>query len=162
MMFSMISYLEKGYALSSSVEVNPRGTKRPLTREQVWKGLVLKSENAIPFIPGMERCTLLHRWNDGLLREVSFGNETYYERIIFFEPVGVRCERVGWPEDWIQDSISDSEKGLLLTTTRKIMFVPNTDSGKIRTRIEEIRGAYMGALRKTLETIRMYAQLGKI
>ena len=38
------------YAVSLSVDINPAGTEPLLTREQGWAGLVMKAENAVPFV----------------------------------------------------------------------------------------------------------------
>ena len=56
------------YTLSFAVEVNPEGATPVLTAEQVWKGLEMKAENAVPFVPGMTRCEVIERHGVSLLR----------------------------------------------------------------------------------------------
>jgi hypothetical protein len=49
------------YALSVSVDVNRPNASPRLSQEQVWRGLVMKAENALPFVPSMQACTLLEQ-----------------------------------------------------------------------------------------------------
>ena len=57
-------------ALAFSLPVNPPGTTVPLTRERVWAGLVMKAENAVPFVPGMQECTIVERFDGGFIRKI--------------------------------------------------------------------------------------------
>jgi hypothetical protein len=47
------------YTLSVAVDVNPPGATPRLTQDQVWRGLVIKAENAVLFVPRMQSCTVL-------------------------------------------------------------------------------------------------------
>ena len=49
------------HAVSLSIPVNPPGAEPRLTRDEVWRGLVMKAENAVPFVPGMTRCEIVER-----------------------------------------------------------------------------------------------------
>ena len=71
------------YTLSVSVDVNPSGVTPTLTQEQVWRGLMMKAENAVLFVPRMQACTVLERWSDGLLREVVNDGNRFREKITF-------------------------------------------------------------------------------
>jgi hypothetical protein len=33
----------------------------PLHRDQLWQGLLYRVENPVPFLPGLESCTILER-----------------------------------------------------------------------------------------------------
>ena len=50
------------YTLSVAVDVNPPGVTPRLTQDQVWRGLMMKAENAVLFVPRMQSCTVLERW----------------------------------------------------------------------------------------------------
>lgn len=52
-----------------------------LSREQVWQGLLHRVEDAVPFLPGLERCTIVERHADHLLRELDFGAATIHDRV---------------------------------------------------------------------------------
>src|SRR5262245_424871 len=58
------------YAISETVPVNPAGITPVLSKSQVWQGLVMKAENALPFVPAMESCEIVERYGDGFLREI--------------------------------------------------------------------------------------------
>ncbi len=49
------------YSLSYAIEVNPSGASPVLSAEQVWKGLEMKANNAVPFVPSMTRCEVVER-----------------------------------------------------------------------------------------------------
>jgi len=55
------------FQFSQRVGVNPAGAGPPLTREQLRRGLEMKAENAVPFVPGMESCVVLERIEKGTL-----------------------------------------------------------------------------------------------
>ena len=57
------------------VEVNvPDNPDIPdLTREEVWFGLLCRAEDPRPFLPGLVRCDIRSRSEDGLERTLVFG-----------------------------------------------------------------------------------------
>jgi Domain of unknown function (DUF1857) len=90
----------KPFAFTADTE----GTERFLC------GLVMKAENAIPFVPGMESCIVLERNESSLVREVVFRGEHLKEGVTFFPPVVVYFERIeGEEPGWITNTISESE-----------------------------------------------------
>jgi hypothetical protein len=145
------------YTLSVSVDVNPSGVTPALTQEQVWRGLMMKAENAVLFVPRMQACTVLERWSDGLLREVVNDGNRFREKITFAPPVEVLFERVGTEDNagWITNVISESDHGLLLTFT----FAVNLPGAAPGTEEERQKGAamkesYVGAVKATLARVR--------
>ncbi|MGV7123136.1 SRPBCC family protein [Sphingopyxis sp. 550A] len=150
------------YILSHSVEVNPAGSLPPLTVEQVWAGLVLKAENALPFVPSMQRCDLIERHARGLRRSITVGGQDFDEDILFFPPRMVRFDRVG-SEDFILNTISDSASGLLLSFTFAMSFPGVADgSPEEQARGDAMREAYVGAVSATLAKVRAMVQAGDI
>jgi hypothetical protein len=153
------------YTLSVSVDVNPSGVTPALTQEQVWRGLMMKAENAVLFVPRMEACTVLERWSDGLLREVVNDGPRFREKITFAPPVEVLFERVGTEDNagWITNVISESDHGLLLTFT----FAVNLPGAAPGTEEERQKGAamkesYIGAVKATLARVRQLVGEGKV
>ena len=57
----------------------------PLTREQIWNGLLQRVENPLPFLPGLESCAILERTSEALLRELDFGPATIRDRVTMAE-----------------------------------------------------------------------------
>jgi hypothetical protein len=122
----------------------------------------MKAENALPFVPGMSRCDLIERKNNTILREVTFAGDDFKEFITLHEPVQVQFERVG-SGGFIQNTISESDKGLLLTFTFGLPF-PGTEPGskEEKEKGESMRHAYVGAVGATLKTVRELVSQGEL
>ncbi len=52
-----------------------------LSRDQLWAGLCHRIEDATPFLPGLERCTIVERHADHLLRRLDFGAAVIHDRV---------------------------------------------------------------------------------
>ena len=73
-------YVSKEIAANEGVQSgHPR-----LSRSDIWKGLVMKAENALPFVPGMAKCNVVKRMPNGLVRDIVFRGEDARERITFY------------------------------------------------------------------------------
>ena len=64
----------------------------PLSRQQVWDGLLHRVENPVPFLPGLESCTIVERAADHLLRDLDFGPARIRDRVTMAERHWVRFE----------------------------------------------------------------------
>lgn len=131
--------------VSETVPVNPPG-ELPLTRVQVWGGLVMKAEDATRFVPGMTRCEVLERTSNGLVREAVHNGHTLRERVTFDRPREVYFERIV-PADgsWVRNTLTEENGELLLTFT---FAVPPEEGG------EEMRADYRKAIEGTLAKCR--------
>jgi len=150
------------YTYSAAVEVNPAGTEPVLTRAQLWHGLTLKAANPLEFVPGMQECSIVERYDDGFLREVVLRGDRLQERITFFEPMAVRFDRVGVP-GWITNTICESTFGMLLMFSFSIAFTGIKEG----TQQEQDYGArmrdnYLEAIKTTLSTTRRLVRDGAI
>ncbi|WP_156680764.1 SRPBCC family protein [Sphingomonas profundi] len=150
------------YALSHAIPVNPPGAEPTLDRDQVWRGLEMKAENALPFVPGMSKCEVVERGEDMILRDVTFAGNSHREKILLHKPVQVQFERVG-ENGFIQNTISDSDAGLQLTFTFGLNF-PGTEPGSAaeKAKGDEMKGAYIGAVAATLDRVRQMVRDGEI
>jgi Domain of unknown function (DUF1857) len=150
------------YTLSYAIEVNPEGASPALTAEQVWAGLEMKAVNALPFVPGMTKCEMTERKDNIILRDVTFAGDDFKERITLHAPVQVQFERIG-SGGFIQNTISESEKGLMLSFTFGLPF-PGTEPGspEEKAKGESMRGAYVGAVGATLKTVREMVRKGEL
>lgn len=153
------------YTLSVAVDVNPPGAAPRLSQDQVWRGLVMKAENAVLFVPRMQSCEVLTRSANGLLREVVNDHHRFREQITFTPPVEVLFERVGTADNagWITNVISESEHGLLLTFTFAVNL-PGVAPGtpEERAKGEAMRDSYVGAVKATLARVRALVGEGKL
>ena len=67
--------------VTHAATVNAAG-KPSLDRAAVWDGLVLKANNALPFIPTMTYCQVTARHSDTVFdREIEFREQRFTERI---------------------------------------------------------------------------------
>lgn len=150
------------YTLSYAIPVNPNGVEPILTVEQVWRGLELKVENAIPFVNGMTQCDVLERKGNTVLREVTFAGSTHQEFITLFKPVKVQFERRDGT-GWIDNTLSESAHGLFLTFTFGITFPGiEQDSEAERAKGDAMRGVYVGAVDATLRRVRQIVLDGEL
>ncbi len=65
-----------------------------LSRDQLWQGLLHRVEDATPFLPGLESCTIVERHADHLLRRLDFGPAVIEDRVTLSEGQWVRFDIV--------------------------------------------------------------------
>jgi hypothetical protein len=53
----------------------------PLSRDQLWSGLVGSLENPVRFLPGLDEATVTARAPDGFRRELRFGHTVIRDRV---------------------------------------------------------------------------------
>jgi hypothetical protein len=58
----------------------------PISREQLWRGLVLRAEDPAQFIMGLDAVRILERGEKQLLRELHFGKARILDKVSF-EPM---------------------------------------------------------------------------
>ena len=64
----------------------------PLSREQLWRGLVYRVENPLPFVLGLDECRIVVRTEYTLRRELHFGALTVRDRVTLEPMKQVRYE----------------------------------------------------------------------
>jgi len=69
------------------VEINDPGNPLipRMTRAQLWQGLMLRAEDATPFLPGLDACVILQRQEQMLLRRLYFGSTAIHDRVTWQE-----------------------------------------------------------------------------
>jgi hypothetical protein len=55
----------------------------PLSRAQLWRGLVLRAETPMAFVPYLDRCTVLEKSALSMLRELHYGDLVVRDRVTF-------------------------------------------------------------------------------
>lgn len=104
-------------SVSSTVQVNPPGEEVELSRDDVWRGLLLKAENALPFVPAMTRCEVVERTEDTIIRTIEFRGHEFGERVTFTPKKQVRFERTYGPVlGTILNDLDEDEHGDLWLT----------------------------------------------
>ena len=83
--------------VSHQVPVN--GPGHPwLNREAVWNGLVMKANNALPFVPSMTFCEVTNRISESVFdRDIDFRGDRMSERITLEHPHRVVFTRLAGP-----------------------------------------------------------------
>ena len=83
--------------VSHQLPVNVPG-EPVLDRAAVWDGLVLKANNALPFVPSMTYCEVTQRHGDTVFdRDIDFRGERFTERITLEQPHRVTFTRIAGP-----------------------------------------------------------------
>lgn len=150
------------YTLSHAIPVNPPGAEPTLTQAQVWRGLEIKAENAMPFVDGMTQCDVDSRDGHVITRTITFRGTQHRERITLFAPVKVQFERLDGT-GWIDNVISESADGLLLAFTFGITFPGIAeDTPEEQAQGDNMRGAYTGAVAATLNRVRQMVRHGEL
>jgi hypothetical protein len=69
-----------------------------LDRSAVWDGLLLKANNALPFVPSMTFCEVTARHSDTIFdRDIDFRGQRFTERITLEAPHRVVFTRIAGP-----------------------------------------------------------------
>ena len=88
--------------VTHALPVNVAGEPE-LDRSAVWDGLVLKANNALPFVPSMTYCEVTERYSDTVFdRDVALSigqgrGERFTERITLEKPHRVTFTRIAGP-----------------------------------------------------------------
>lgn len=64
----------------------------PLTRAQLWRGLVVRAERPQHFLIGMDECRILGRTDRTLDRQLRFGALLVHDRVTFDPPLQVHYQ----------------------------------------------------------------------
>jgi hypothetical protein len=100
---------------TATVPVNPAGTL-PLTRVQVWDGLVMKARDARPFLPpGLcTRCDVVEEGASHIVREASIAGADLREIISFDEGSKISFFQAAGPrEGVIVNQLFEDDTGAL-------------------------------------------------
>jgi hypothetical protein len=144
------------YQLSRTVPVNePR--KVFLSRQDVWAGLLMKAQNALPYVPQMQKCDVVEQGDGWLLRDILLNNVPLRERVTFEPEQRVTFDRVAGNElGRIENVIGEDDKGNLTLTFSFGLTKDGVAEGTEaeRKHFAPMEGAYMGAVASTLGAVR--------
>lgn len=144
------------YKLSRTIPVNEPG-KPFLSRHDVWTGLEMKANNALPYVPIMQKCAVIERGNGWLLRDIALNNVPLREKVTFEPERRVIFERVAGSEPGrIENIIAEDEQGnLTLTFAFGLRKEGIPEGSEAETRhFAPMEGAYLGAVAATLGAVR--------
>jgi hypothetical protein len=145
--------------VSHALPVNVPGEPR-LTPANVWDGLVLKANNALPFVPAMTYCEVTRRHSDTVFdRDIDFRGQRFTERITLEAPHRVTFTRIAGPVlGTIANEIesTDDELALRFSFALVIHGVPG-GSAEEQAYADSMTGDYLKAVAATLNAMRRLA-----
>ncbi len=137
----------------------------PLSREQVWGGLMYRVDEPTVFLPGLERCVILSRSADRVERELYFGQVRIRDTVTFalhdwvcFESAA-NAEHAGGR---LTISLGQPEPGrLFLRFTYETTLPEGMAPGEFLQVSEFVKSAYRESDVDTVRIIRMIAANGR-
>jgi hypothetical protein len=147
--------------VTNAVTVNEQG-EPALTRSDVWAGLELKANNALPFVPAMTHCEVLERKSPlEFDREIEFRGKRFIERITLEPEQRVTFTRLaGDVLGTIANEIEDDADGNLLLRFSYGLVLTGVQPGSEEERdyAEGMKEDYLKAVRATLDAMRRSAK----
>ena len=131
-----------------------------LGRSDVWDGLVLKANNALPFVPSMTFCEVTSRLSDTVFdRDIEFRGEHFTERITMEEPHRVTFTRIAGP---VLGTIANEIEGPADDLRLRFSFalvVAGAEGGSAAEQqyADSMTGDYLKAVAATLAAMRRIA-----
>ena len=144
------------YKLSRTIPVNEPG-KPYLSRHDVWTGLEMKANNALPFVPIMQKCEVIETGKGWLIRDIAVNNVPLREKVTFEPERRVIFERIAGSEPGrIENVIGDDSQGnLTLTFSFELRKEGIPEGSPAETsHFSPMEGAYLGAVASTLGAVR--------
>jgi hypothetical protein len=145
------------HALPVNVPDEPR-----LDRQNVWDGLVLKANNALPFVPSMTFCEVTERHSDAVFdRDIDFRGERFTERITLEAPYRVTFTRIAGPVlGTIANEIESTDDGDLTLRFSFALVIDGVAGGSAEEQAyaDSMTGDYLQAVAATLNAMRRLAE----
>jgi hypothetical protein len=146
--------------LSKAIPVNEPGQPR-LTRSDVFAGLRMKADNALPFVPAITECTVIERTSpDDFVRDIVLRGEKLQEHVTLTPETQVRFERLaGSVLGTILNEIEEDASGELQLRFSFKLILDGIAAGSAEERAyaQTMEADYMKAVDATLAAIRKVA-----
>jgi len=151
--------------VTHQLPVNVAGEPR-LTRQDVWNGLVLKANNALPFVPSMTYCEVTERYSDTIFdRDIALSigqgrGERFTERITLEQPHRVTFTRIAGPVlGTIVNEIEGPADDLKLRFSFALVVADVAGgSAEEQEYADSMTGDYLKAVAATLNAMRRIAE----
>ena len=144
------------HALPVNVPDEPR-----LEPANVWDGLVLKANNALPFVPSMTYCEVTQRHSDTVVdRDIDFRGQRFTERITLEAPYRVTFTRIAGPVlGTIANEIETTDDDLALRFSfALVVHGVAGGSAEEQAYADSMTGDYLQAVAATLNAMRRLAE----
>ncbi len=144
------------YKLSRTIPIN-EPSKPLLSRHDVWTGLEMKANNALPFVPIMQKCEVREQGPGWLTRDIVVNSVPLREKVTFEPEQRVIFERIGGSEPGRIENIigEDAQGNLTLTFSFALTKEGVAPGSEAETRhFAPMEAAYLGAVASTLGAVR--------
>jgi Domain of unknown function (DUF1857) len=142
--------------VSHQLPVNEPG-EPVLARADIWAALVMKANNALPFVPSMTFCEVTARHGENTFdRDIDFRGQRMTERITLEAPHRVVFTRIAGPVlGTIANEIEGSDDDLRLRFSFALV-VSGVEGGSAQERhyADSMTGDYLKAVAATLAAMR--------
>jgi hypothetical protein len=130
-----------------------------LDRAAVWAGLVMKANNALPFVPSMTFCEVTNRISETVFdRDIDFRGDRMTERITLEEPHRVVFTRIAGPVlGTIANEIEGTDELFLRFSFALIVTGMEGGSPEEQKYADSMTGDYLKAVQATLTAMRKIA-----
>jgi len=149
------------------IEINVPGNPliMPLSRAQLWHGLVMRAERPTLFLIGLDSCEILERSDAGFSRKQQFGTLIVLDQVHFLNMTQVHYHVPQQNEIPVSDlkmTIEEPQPGALF-----VRFEYDDHAGEVEADEEKFyndfrRSAYLEADIDTVRVIRELADEGKL
>jgi len=149
--------------LSRSLIVND-GTQPELSVDDVWAGLQEKAANPMPYVKSITSCTVIDRFEGGLVRDIIHIGQPVREVVTFYPKRLVHFVRThGSARGTIDNEIGHDENGALTLTFTFRIVIDGVEPGSPREDefATGMEADYLGAVRTTLAAVRERVTTGR-
>ncbi len=132
-----------------------------ITRDQLWRGLVLRAEQPTLFVMALDACEITARSTEGLSRTLRFGKLQIHDHVTFtpLEQVHYQVpQQDAIPASDLRMTIEEPEPGVLFVRFEYDDHTPETEEEAFYNDFR--REAYKEADIDTIRIIRQLAQQG--
>lgn len=135
----------------------------PLTRQQLWRGLVLRAERPTLFMPHLEVCDILDRSERMISRSMKYGELVILDRVSFLEEHQV-CYHVPAQKDFSDASMTMSiEEPQPEALFVRFAYDDDSGDGGAEAMYNDFRrSAYRESDIDTIHLIRQFAREGRL
>lgn len=88
----------------------------PLTRDQIWRGLILRASFPKMFVPWLDACDIVHRSGDKIERKLRYGEVVIHDHVMFLPQQQVQYHvpaQKDIPASRLNMTIEEPQPGLL-------------------------------------------------
>jgi len=143
---------------SRTIRVNSDPSEPKLTRSLVWRGLTMKAENPLPFVPVITACRIVERHGeDRFVREIVDKGDAITEVVTFYPERMVKFERTaGRVLGTIHNEIVDDADGDLALKFTFNLAVEGVEASSAEERefAASMEQGYLMAVAATLKAMR--------